>query len=144
MFPVNKKIIENQKGMTLVEILAVIVIIGLILGVVARGVIGKSDAAKAQLNVVKMEKVKQYLSQYKLQYNTYPSSLQGLVKAESDLSKSGQLFTPLAEESELKDVWGSPYLYKTENNNRSFELSSLGADGIAGGEGTNSDVTVRP
>lgn len=144
MFPVNKKIIENQKGMTLVEILAVIVIIGLILGVVARGVIGKSDAAKAQLNVVKMEKVKQYLSQYKLQYNTYPSSLQGLIKAESDLSKSGQLFTPLAEESELKDVWGSPYLYKTENNNRSFELTSLGADGIAGGEGTNSDVTVRP
>lgn len=134
----------NERGMTLIEILAVVVIIGLIFGVLATGIIGKSDAAKAKLNVVKMEKVKQALAQYKLQYNTYPSSLTGLVKAETDFSKSGQLFTPLAEESELKDVWDAPFMYKTENDKRSYELTSLGSDGIAGGEGAKTDVTVRP
>ena len=35
--------LRNQKGMTLVEVLAVIVLIALIMGVVLKGVIGKSD-----------------------------------------------------------------------------------------------------
>jgi general secretion pathway protein G len=136
--------LKNNKGMTLVEILAVILLIGLIMTVVVKGVMGKSDSAKANLNTIKMEKVKQYLSQYRLQYNSYPSSLDGLVHASGDVQKSGQVFISLAEEDELTDVWGNPLLYKSENNGRSYSLTSLGSDGVQGGDGANTDITLRP
>lgn len=134
----------NERGMTLIEILAVIVLLGLIISVVAKGVIGKSDAAQAQLNVVKMEKLKSSLGQYRLEFGHYPSSLQELRSPASDVKASGKLFIPLAEEEDLRDIWGNDYNYRSENNNRSYSIGSLGADGAPGGEGANQDVTVRP
>ncbi|MCB0325674.1 MAG: type II secretion system protein GspG [Bdellovibrionales bacterium] len=135
---------EGERGMTLVELLVVIVLISLIAVVVGKNVIGQGDAAKAELNVVKMEKLKNLLGQYRLKFNSYPGALQELIKPSADTQKSGQLFVALAEEGDLNDVWGFPYIYKTENNGRSFTLSSLGADGIEGGDGAKQDVTVRP
>lgn len=133
---------NDARGMTLVEVLAVIVLIGLIMAVVAKGVVGKGDAAKAKLNEVKMEKVKQALAQYRLEYNTYPEALGNLSKPSGE--QGGKLFVPLAEEDDLKDVWGFNYIYKTENDGRSFTLSTLGSDGVPGGEGAKQDLTMRP
>jgi general secretion pathway protein G len=135
---------QEERGMTLVELLVVIVLISLIAVVVGKNVIGQGDAAKAELNVVKMEKLKNLLGQYRLKYNTYPSSLQDLVKQNSETSKSGKIFIALAEEADLDDIWGFPFSYKSENNGRSFSISSFGADGVAGGEGANQDVTIQP
>ena len=133
-----------NRGMTLVEILAVIVLLSLIMAVVARGVVGKGESAKAKLNVVRMEKIKNALEQYRLEFNNYPGTLDNLIKPSSDIKKAGQLFTPFVEEKELADVWGFKYIYKTENDNRSYALSSLGSDGISGGDGAKQDVTMRP
>ena len=91
-----------------------------------------------------MEGVKNSLGQYRLEFNKYPDQLQDLIKPSAEVQKSGQLFTPLAEEKDLSDVWGFPYLYKTESEGRSYTLTSLGADGIQGGEGPKQDVHVRP
>ena len=134
----------DERGLTLIEILVVIVLVGLMISVFAKGVLQRGDDAKAQINFAKMEKVKAALQQYKLQYNSYPSSLDGLVRPSGDIKNSGQLFTPLLEDEDLKDVWGQRYSYKTENNNRSFSLTTLGADGVPGGEGAKQDVTIRP
>lgn len=136
--------LSSSRGMTLVEIIVVIVLISLVFGIVARGVIGKGDTAKAKLNVVKMETLKNAIESYRFQYNSYPSSLNDLMSASPDVQKSGQIFTPLAKEEDLKDIWGVPYTYKTENNNRTYSLTSLGSDGVAGGEGAKQDVTLRP
>ena len=91
-----------------------------------------------------MNTLKGYLGQYKLQYNSYPTKLEDLVKAGADVKKSGELFTPFCDESSLKDVWQVPYLYLPENSGRSYVLKSLGEDGLEGGEGANQDVEVRP
>ena len=134
----------NERGMTLVEIIVVIVLISIIGGIVIQGVIGKGDTAKAKLNMVKMEKLKSSIETYRLEYNGYPAKLEDLVTRSAEIEKSGKLFTPLASDSDLVDVWNFPYIYKTENNNRTFTLSSLGSDGIEGGDGAKQDVTVRP
>ena len=141
---ISKDFSNNERGMTLVEILAVIVIISLIITVVAKNVIGQSDAAKAKLNQTKMLKLKQALGQYQLEFNSYPTSLNDLVKESADVKKSGKLFIAMAEEDDLADIWGFPYEYKTENNNRSFSFKSYGSDGVPGGEGAKSDVTMTP
>jgi general secretion pathway protein G len=134
----------GEKGMTLVELLVVIVLISLIAVVVGKNVIGQGDAAKAELNVVKMEKLKNLLGQYRLKYNSFPSTLDDMIKPNSEIGKSGKIFVALAEKQDLEDIWGFPYSYATESNGRTFSLSSLGADGVEGGEGPNQDVTIRP
>ena len=135
---------SDERGMTLVEVIAVVVLLALIWVVVGRSVFGQSEAAKAQLNMVKMDNVKQYLSQYRIQYNTYPGKLEDLVHGGPETKKPGTLFTPLANEDDLKDIWDTPYIYLAENNNRSYVLKSLGSDALEGGEGPKSDVERRP
>lgn len=130
--------------MTLVEIIVVIVLISIIGGIVIQGVVGKGESAKARLNVVKMEKLKNAIESYRLEYNSYPSKLEDLVKVSPAVQKSGKLFVPLAEEEDLKDVWNFPFVYNTENNNRTYSITTLGSDGVEGGEGAKQDVTMRP
>ena len=134
----------GQAGMTLVEVLAVIVLIALIMGVVAKGIFGKGDEAKARLNVVKMENVQQALESYRLDFSKYPNSLNELITPSADVKQSGKLFIAKAKEDDLKDIWGFPYSYSAQNNGQSYTLKSLGSDGIEGGEGAKQDVVKRP
>lgn len=134
----------GQRGLTLIEILVVIVLISLIAVVVGKNVIGQGEAARAELNIVKMEKLKSLLGQYRLKYNGYPDKLSNLIKPGADVQKSGKLFIAIASEDDIKDVWGAPYTYKSENNGRSYSLTTLGSDGAPGGEGADQDVTMRP
>ena len=141
----KREMLQGQRGMTLIEVLAVVVLIGLISVVVVRNVFSKGEAAKAQLNLVKMEKVKSYLGQFRLQYNRSPSRLEELLNGPSGQgSGESQPFVALAEKDELDDIWGFPLLYQTEGDGRSFVLKSLGSDGVAGGDGPKQDVSVRP
>jgi general secretion pathway protein G len=141
----NLQLIKNSRGMTLVEILAVIVLLTLVMGVVVRGVFGRADAAKATLNQTKMETVvKSAINQYRLQYNSYPDKLEDLRTPSAKMKKAGGVFMPMIDEEGLLDVFGYPFIYKMENNNRSYSLTSLGADGVAGGEGADQDLTITP
>ena len=135
--------LKNERGLTLVELTMVVILIGIIYASLASGIFSKGESAKAQLNMSRMQKLKGDLGTYRFQYNTYPSRLEQLVKGGGN-KKSGKLFTPIVGEEELKDIWGFPYVYKSESNGRSFSLSSYGSDGVAGGEGPNQDVTVNP
>lgn len=142
--PAQRETGSGERGMTLVEVIAVVVLLALIWVVVGRSVFGQSDAAKAQLNLVKMNNLKQYLGQYRLQYNTYPPKLEDLVHGNAETKKPGTVFTPLATAEDLEDIWKTPYIYIPENNNRSYVLKSLGSDSLEGGDGSKSDVEVRP
>ena len=135
---------NNEEGLTLVELLAVIVLIGLISTVEIKNVVGQGDTAKAELNVLKMNKLKSALGQYRLKFNSYPARIDDLLTGGPETRNGDQIFMPLVEDSELKDVWGVPYIYKLENDGRSFSLKSLGSDGIEGGDGAKQDVTVHP
>jgi general secretion pathway protein G len=135
---------KSEEGMTLIEVIAVIVLITLIMVTVGKSVFTSSSAAKAKLNVTKMNTIKGYLGQYRLQYNSYPAKLDELIHPSAQVKQSGELFTPLAQESDMKDIYGTPYIYLPENNGRSYVLKTLGEDGLEGGEGTNQDVEIRP
>ena len=139
----KNSLLTDDRGMTLVEIIVVIVLISIIGGIVIQGVIGKGDSAKAKLNMVKMEKLKSAIETYRLEFNGYPAKLEDLVNRSAEVEKSGKLFTPLAGETDLNDVWNFPYIYKTENRNRTFTTSSLGSDGVEWGDGAKQGVTNR-
>ncbi len=135
---------RSERGMTLVELMAVIVILGILLTVVAKNIFGQTEAARARTNIIRMEKIKSALELYRLEFGRYPGQLGGLVKPSAEVQQSGKLFMKYAEEEELKDVWNTDFIYRSEGDGRSFSLTSLGSDSSPGGSDAKQDVTIKP
>lgn len=128
-------------GFTLLELLVVMVIIGLLAGIVAPqyfGQIGKSNAKVARAQI---ESFSQALDQYRLDVGQYPSSEQGLPALRAAPPQTVRWQGPYLKRDIPNDPWGRAYVYRRPGQHGDFDLLSLGADGQAGGDGENADVT---
>ncbi len=130
----NKK---RQAGFTLVEVMVTMVIIGLLTTAVVLNVIpmlGKAQSEKAQIDI---NRLKQAIEYYHLETNTYPNQLSDLLAAQgSENSRAGGYIEALPQ-----DPWNNAYLYSYPGDNGVFDIWSLGADGVEGGEDNNADIT---
>jgi general secretion pathway protein G len=116
---------NNEAGLTLIEILVVLGIIGLVLGFLVKNVFNMGESAKASLSKTKLEAIKGPLYLYQLQNNTLPQDIKSLSAVDTE------------------DAWGKPVQYKILDGGRSYELKSLGADGREGGSDANADIIVK-
>ena len=126
----------KEAGLTLVEILIVLVIIGLVGGWLASRTFGAGDKAKYFMSEAQTKQIGQYIEQFQLRYNALPQSL-------SDLACEGgsvQNCVPLAKSEELKDAWGHDFVYSVEDGGRRYRLKSYGADGKEGGDKYDADL----
>ncbi len=135
----NKIIYKLGKGFSLIEILVVLMIIGLLSTIVAINVMPSQERArieKAKADIVILENA---LEMYKLEQYRYPSKEQGLsslvVSNEREGSSSRGYIKRLPN-----DPWGNPYQYNIPGEYADYELFSMGADGVVGGQGNNSDI----
>lgn len=126
-----------QKGMTLLEIIIVLVLIGLVLTLVGNRVLGGADKGKFKLAQAQVQTLAGKIESYQLDTNALPASLGDLVVQPSGVS--GWL-GPYAKAVELKDPWGRELEYRTPGENGAFDLISLGADGQPGGTSYNADI----
>ncbi|MEM1112409.1 MAG: type II secretion system major pseudopilin GspG [Pseudomonadota bacterium] len=133
----------RQKGFSLVEILVVLVIMGLLISVVAPNVLDQADTARVQKAQADFKAIGTALKLYRLDNYVYPTTEQGLealVEA-SSLDPEPRNFKQGGYLPEVPvDPWGRPYLYLSPGENGEFDIYSLGADGLSGGEGQNADV----
>ena len=131
-----------QRGMTLIEILVVLVLNGIVLGIVGGNFIGRGEKAKADAAKIEIGQIGQSLDLYKLEIGRYPSTsdgLQALVSAPSGVSNWNG---PYWKKAQLpKDPWGNEYRYASPGQKGAYDIVSLGADGKEGGEGANKDIT---
>ena len=134
---------KQQRGFSLVEILVVLVILGLLVSVVAPTVLNRADEARVQKVYADFANIETALKLYRLDNFVYPSTEQGL---EALVEPSG--LDPIPRnfkqggylERMPMDPWGRPYLYLSPGENGEFDLYSLGADGLSGGEDQNTDL----
>lgn len=133
----------SEKGFTLVELMVVIVIIGLLATLVALTVLpqlGKANGQKAKADIATLDSA---LELYRLNNLTYPATSDGL----------GALLSPppsLTDPSRYqaggyikklpKDPWGRDYRYEYPGKHSSYDIYTLGADGVPGGTGENADI----
>jgi len=132
------------RGMTLIEILVVITILGLIAAAVAVNVVGQLGEAKVKQAKTDLHTIENCLDLYKMKVGHYPSTEDGLKALFQKDAKGGDA---LCKQSKLLnglplDPWDHPYVYIFPGTVHpdSFDLKSYGADGQPGGEGENADV----
>ena len=133
---------SRVSGMTLIEILVVLVLIGIVLGVVGGNFIGRGEKAKADAAKIEIGQIGQALDLYKLEIGRYPSSQEGLQALVSAPPGVNNWNGPYWKKSQIpKDPWGNEYKYVQPGQHGAYDIISLGADGKEGGEGPDKDVT---
>ena len=70
--------VPRERGMTLIEILVVLMLIGVVLGIVGSNYLGKSEQAKAKAAKIEIEQIAQSLDLFKLELGRYPTTQEGL------------------------------------------------------------------
>jgi general secretion pathway protein G len=134
-----------RNGLTLIELMIVIIILGLLASLVMPNLIGQSDEAKKKLVCIQMKSISESLKTFKLYNGVYPATeegLEALAKNPDPEKYTDYPSTGFLDDGRLpKDPWGGQYIYT--NSDSSFNLISLGADGKEGGESENRDITFE-
>jgi general secretion pathway protein G len=115
---------QNQRGLTLIEIIIVLVIIGIAMGFLFKNVFSMGDEARVELTKTKMNNAKGPLYLYQMRNNALPTDIKALDNADTT------------------DAWGRQITYRVLDGGRGYEMRSLGADGKEGGSGPAADIII--
>ena len=134
-------------GFTLIEIMAVVIIIGLLTGIVGAAIFSQVDKGRVTAAQAQLKSLSGVLELYRMDNGRFPTTEQGLeslVRAPSG-EPAPRNYPPGGYLSGGKvpvDPWGEPYFYERpgQQNPHSFDLWSLGADARVGGEGVDADL----
>lgn len=134
---------DGQSGVTLIEMMIVLVIIGVVAALVVPNVIGRPDEARVAVANADLRTISASLEMYRLDNRMYPTAVQGLA-ALSQRPTDAPLPPNWVAGGYLPQVptdpWGNPYVYSIQGSGSGYTLVSLGADGQPGGEGVDADV----
>ncbi|MFN4894264.1 MAG: type II secretion system protein GspG [Pseudomonadota bacterium] len=114
---------SSERGLTLIEIIVVLMMVGIIGAFIGGKVFKAGDKAKAELTRAKLNSLKEPIYIYQMRNSALPQSL---AQAEAD---------------DTKDAWGREVQYRVMDG-RGYEIRSLGGDGRDGGSGADADIVV--
>ncbi|MGI8989946.1 MAG: type II secretion system major pseudopilin GspG [Bryobacteraceae bacterium] len=132
---------DAQAGVTLIEMLVVVMIIGLFAALVVPKMLQKGDAARVTAARAQIESFQTALGTYKLDTGTFPSTEEGLQALRNKPPNLNQWQGPYLPKDIPNDPWGHPYTYKYPGEHGDEpDLICYGADGQPGGEGIAADI----
>jgi general secretion pathway protein G len=134
----------GDAGFTLIEIMAVVLIIGLLSTIVGVSIFAQVDKGRITAARTQIANLESVLELYRMDNAKYPTTEQGL-DALINEAEDARNFPPggyLQKRRIPEDPWGNPYEYEQpgQNNTHSFDLWSYGADGKPGGDGVDADI----
>ena len=119
--------ISNMRGMTLLEIMVVIAIIGVLSSAIGVGVVRYFEKAKVDAAKVGLKTVAQNVEMYAME-NDWPTELRDVLEAK------------LIKERQLKDPWKEDLIYSypsSRGSDNRYDLCSKGPDKV---EGNDDDI----
>jgi general secretion pathway protein G len=129
---------QNQRrGFTLIEIMLVVIIIGILVAMLVPNIAGRSEQARKIAARTDIESnLSTALDLYRMDVGQYPTTEQGLsalMTAPTASPVPAQWNGPYLKKRKIpKDPWGHDYVYVSPGvkNSESYDLSSLGLDGV--------------
>lgn len=106
-----------QRGMTLIEIMVVLVILGMIAGAIGYNVVGQMNDANIRTATLDVKAIANAVDMYRIKNSRLPESLDALVPKEIREIR--------------KDPWQNAYIYVRTGND--YEVYSYGPDKQQGG-----------
>ncbi|MCM8820443.1 MAG: type II secretion system major pseudopilin GspG [Candidatus Omnitrophica bacterium] len=136
-----------KRGFTFIELMAVIVILGILAMIVMPRFFGRIDEARITATQIQIKNLEQALRLFYMDNGFYPETEQGL-KALIEKPTVGRVPSKWKEGGYLeknvlpKDAWGNDFIYLSPGRQgEDFEIISLGRDGREGGEGPDEDIS---
>ena len=129
--------IKSSGLIKIVKILAAIGVAGILFGFVA---LQAASDPKKQIRVPERTGAKSInakASAFYLDTGKYPESIDELL---TNVRQLQGWRGPYITEQQSKDTWGRHYILKTPGLHGEIDVISLGADGLVGGVGANSDI----
>jgi general secretion pathway protein G len=135
---------SENAGFTLIEIMAVVLIIGLLSTIVGVSIFAQVDKGRITAASVQIANLESVLELYRMDNAHYPTTEQGLDALVNEPGDARN-YPPggyLQKRRVPKDPWGNSYEYEQpgQKNSYSFDLWSFGSDGKSGGDGVNADI----
>jgi general secretion pathway protein G len=139
----KRKTRKMRSGFTMVELMAMLIIIGLLATLVVTKVASKIDEARVTTTKANLKSLHSAVNQFKMDTGRFPAEDEGLmalIEQPSDVIKyepGGYL-----ETTEIPtDGWGREFIYQLyPESGKPFVIKSLGADGEEGGEDNDADL----
>jgi general secretion pathway protein G len=135
------------RGFTLIEIMAVVLIIGLLTGVVGFQIFAQVDKGRVVAARTQLNSFEGGLESYRMDNGRFPNTEQGLeslftAPTSEPAPRNYQPGGYLKGGREPMDPWGNGYFYESpgQHNPHSVDIWSQGADGQPGGEAVDADI----
>ncbi|MFA5644989.1 MAG: type II secretion system major pseudopilin GspG [Candidatus Ratteibacteria bacterium] len=143
----KRKKARTAGGFTFIELMAVIVILGILATLVMPRIFGRIEDARMTSAQVQIKNFEQALRLFYLDNNFYPTTEQGL-QALVEKPSSGIIPDKWREGGYIEkqvlpvDPWGNPYLYLSPGRSgEEYEIISYGRDKQEGGSGPDADIS---
>lgn len=138
----SRFVFATRRGMTLLELLVVMVILGILATIGTLQVVGYLDRSRVDAARLQMDQLATAINLFRIDMGRVPAAEEGLealiaVPHQSDAKWRGPYLT---KASSLRDPWGRAYIYSVPGKGKPYDLSTLGADGKVGGTGENEDL----
>lgn len=134
---------RGNRGFSLLELLVVLLLLGAFAGIFAPKLFGQAEGAKRKATKLEIDQIGQGLDLFKLEVGRYPTSQEGLAALITAPSGVNNWNGPYLKRSAVpKDPWSNEYKYVSPGDqNRPYDIVSMGADGKEGGDGDGKDIT---
>jgi len=136
----------KKQGFTLVEMMAVLLIIALLASLAGTAFLGQIDKAKVKTTKADLVTLRSAVIQFKMDTGYYPSEDVGLIElVEQPMDLEGWAPGGYLPETTLpKDGWGNEFVYILDpGDGKPFDIISYGEDGQEGGEGYDKDISCN-
>jgi general secretion pathway protein G len=146
MLKTSNLILRSQAGMSLIEILIALTLLGFTATFIAGKVFESLNEGSVQATKIQIKKLEERLMDFRRHCGVYPTTDQGLdaLINKPTGGRECRRYQPggyISDGKVPRDPWDNEYIY--ESDGRSFEIISLGADGMEGGEGFDSDISSK-
>jgi general secretion pathway protein G len=139
----KEKVRSVRYGFTMVELMAMLIIIGLLATLVVTKVASQIDRARVTTTKANLKMLHAQVNQFKMDTGRFPTEEEGLmalIEQPSDVvnyEPGGYL-----ETTEIpRDGWGNDFIYEVfPESGKPFVIKSFGADGEEGGEDYDADL----